>query len=134
MPVDELFQRILAGLTDDHDIRVLSNMMLTKLLVLDPESTQRHLDPIAEKFRVTLTFKAGEKTIKQEIEKASEASNAVLRTSLQLDRAFPQARSKSSEHPGWNAYWEWVRKEFGGRLKEVDDERVVLVLMKGGRS
>ncbi|KAI9883063.1 MAG: hypothetical protein M1823_005174 [Watsoniomyces obsoletus] len=118
--VDDFFERILNGLTDDHDIRMLSNMILTKLIRFVPDATQRYLDAMAKGFRVTLSWKSNDKTLKQEREKARDAMNAVLRVSLQLDREFPQVQAKKDEHPEWNEYWEWVKREFPGKLKEAE--------------
>ena len=42
----ELFDRVVAGLGDEHDIGILCGLMLTKLLLLDPDGVGRRLDPL----------------------------------------------------------------------------------------
>ncbi|KAI9823636.1 MAG: hypothetical protein M1832_002417 [Thelocarpon impressellum] len=123
----EFYDRVIAGLGDEHDIRVLCNLMLTKLITLDPEETARRLDAIGERFRTILSFKPKENAVKQEIEKAEEASKGVLRVSMQLNNSFPGAGGAASagQNQTWRSYWEWVRKDFGAQLKGMEDEGYV---------
>ncbi|KAI9810543.1 MAG: hypothetical protein M1827_006216 [Pycnora praestabilis] len=121
----ELFDRVIAGLDDEHDIRVLCNLMLTKLIILDPEETVRRLDPIAERFRVILSFKPKENAVKQEIEKAQEASGSVIRVTTLLNNAFPGAAAGaavSASNQPWRGYWEWIRRDYSTQLKAVEDD------------
>ncbi|KAI9678727.1 MAG: hypothetical protein M1817_005784 [Caeruleum heppii] len=120
----EFFDRVVAGLEDEHDIRVLCNLMLTKLIVLDPEETVRRLDAIAERFRAILSFKLKDNAVKQEIEKAEEASKGVLRVSVELNHTFPSAggMATSGQNQVWRGYWEWARKDFGGQIKGIEEE------------
>ncbi len=129
MDVVELFDRVLAGLRDDHDIRVLCNLMLSKLITLEPDETTRRLDEIAERFRETLSFTHKENAVKQEIEKAEEASRAVLKVALQLNRTLRQATASSSgdaggpgEHATWQSFWQWVLKTFDKALDAIQAE------------
>lgn len=139
----ELFNRVIAGLDDEHDIRMLCNVMLTKLITLEPDETQRRLDQIVEKFRAILSFKPKENAVKQELEKAEEASKGVLRVSLQLDKAFSNAAGKASgglstvtssnsvaegpaQHAGtWKNYWEATKKDHYPLLKSVEEEMMI---------
>lgn len=120
----DFFDRVIAGLGDEHDIRVLCNLMLTKLIVLDPEETMRRLDSIAERFRITLSFKPKDNAVKQELEKAQEASKGVLRVSVLLNNAFPAATgtTASGQHQTWRSYWEWVKKDYAGQLHAIEQE------------
>lgn len=120
----EFYDRVIAGLEDEHDIRVLCNLMLTKLIVLDPEETVRRLDPIAERFRAILSFKPKENAVKQEIEKAREASKGVLRATVMLSESFPTATSAATGgmNQTWRSYWEWVKKDYGAQLKAIEEE------------
>ncbi|KAK2767024.1 hypothetical protein FQN54_006341 [Arachnomyces sp. PD_36] len=117
----EFFDRILAGVADEQDIRIICNLMTSKLITLSPEETQRRLDSLSEKYRAVLAFKPKDSAVKQEIEKAQEASLGVLKISRELDRAFPGAGA-SGEHPAWKSYMEWVRKDFGSYLRNIDVE------------
>ncbi|KAI9789286.1 MAG: hypothetical protein M1835_001768 [Candelina submexicana] len=120
----EFYDRVIAGLEDEHDIRVLCNLMLTKLIVLDPEETVRRLDPVAEKFRATLSFKPKENAVKQEVEKAQEASKGVLRVTVVLSESFPTAAGPTmgGMNQTWRSYLEWVKKEYGAQLKAIEEE------------
>ena len=118
----DLFDRIIAGLEDEHEIKMLCNLMLTKFIILDPEETVRRLDSIAEKFRVILSFKAKENSVKQEVEKAAEASKAALKVTVRLHNAFPAASSAGVQSQTWKGYWEWLGKEHKATLMNMESE------------
>ncbi|KAI1500564.1 cullin binding protein CanA [Biscogniauxia marginata] len=134
----EFYDRIIAGLGDDNDIRSLCNLMLSKLIVIDPEETTRRLDTIAECYRKTLSTKLKDGAVKQEVEKQEEANKSVLRVSLLLAEktktTLPgpsntsgtnatQAQAQQSGHnPVWQQYWEWVNKDFERQLKILREE------------
>lgn len=122
-PLD-LFDRVIAGVEDEHEIKVLCNLMLTKLIVLDPEEMVRRLDAIAERFRAILAFKPKENSVKQEMEKAAEASRGVLKVTVLLHNAFPAASTTTANVQGqaWKGYWEWVGKEFKPQFTAVENE------------
>ncbi|TVY85066.1 Cullin-associated NEDD8-dissociated protein 1,C-terminal part [Lachnellula suecica] len=122
----DFYDRIVAGLADEHDIRALCNLMLAKLVVLDPDETARRLDAIAGCFRAILSTKLKDTAVKQEIEKQEEASKSVLRTTLLLHSAIPGASSgmgvQGSQHQVWRGYWEWVEKDFESQLRGLREE------------
>lgn len=117
----DLFDRVIAGLSDDHDIRALSNLMLSKLAIIDSQETVRRLDTIAEAFRAVLSTKLKENAVKQEVEKQEEASRNVLRTTQLL-----WDKLKSSVGTGqcqiWLGYWEWVNKDYERLLMQLREE------------
>ncbi|KAJ9210427.1 hypothetical protein DTO166G4_7984 [Paecilomyces variotii] len=119
--VSEFFDRILAGIDDEQDIRTICNLMTAKLIHLAPEETQRQLDALSDRYRAVLSFKPKENAVKQELEKAQEASLGVLKISRDLDKAFPIAES-SPEHHKWKSYMEWIRKTFAQQLRNLDAE------------
>lgn len=114
MNIPELLDRIQAGFADEQDIRTLCNLMITKLITLAPDDVQARLDAFCEPFRVVLSTKPKESAVKQEIEKAQEASVGVLKISRELRQAFPGAET-SNEHHTWKSYIDWMTKEFGSR-------------------
>ena len=122
-PLD-LFDRVIAGIEDEHEIKVLCNLMLTKLISLDPDETCRRLDAVAERYRAILSFKAKDNSVKQEIEKAAEASSGVLKVSVLLHNAFPAASAPSTNVQGqaWRGYWEWVGKDFKSQLSSIEND------------
>jgi cullin-associated NEDD8-dissociated protein 1 len=132
----DLYDRIVAGLTDDNDIRALCNLMVSKLVYLDADETTRRLDSIADGFRKTLSHKLKENAVKQEIEKQDEANKAVLRLTLLLGdklnkaalnttggvAAGPAAGGAAGSNQVWTSYWEWVNRDFASQLKVIRDE------------
>lgn len=119
--VSEFFDRILAGIDDEQDIRTISNFMTSKLITLAPDDTQRYLDALSERYSVVLSFKPKDNAVKQELEKAQEASNGVLKITRELSKAFPNAEASADNHK-WKAYMEWVRKSFASQLKSLDTD------------
>lgn len=95
--------------------------MTSKLITLAPEETQRSLDALSERYSVVLSFKPKDNAVKQELEKAQEASMGVLKITRELSKAFPNAEA-SGEHHKWKAYMEWVRKTFSSQLKSLETE------------
>ncbi|KAF2835379.1 cullin-associated NEDD8-dissociated protein-like protein [Patellaria atrata CBS 101060] len=118
------YDRIIAGITDEHDIRILCNLMLTKLIVLAPDETRARLEAIAERFRSVLIIKPKENAVKQEVEKIREASKGVIKVSLQLNKVLAQDLGSHSDPTvrRWIEFWDWVRKEMAPTLKTVEDE------------
>lgn len=121
------YDRIIAGLSDEHDIRALCNLMLTKLVVLDPDETARRLDAIAACFRTILSTKLKDNAVKQEVEKQEEASRSVLRVTLLLHEKIPGAGAgmvgtATGGQMVWRGYWEWVEKDFEGQLRGLKEE------------
>lgn len=124
----DLYDRIVAGLSDDNDIRALCNFMVSKLIYLDPDETTRRLDSIAEAFRKTLSHKLKDNAVKQEIEKQEEAIKAVLRVTLLLaDKLKAGINMTGGAGAGassqvWTSYWEWVNRDFASQLKGIREE------------
>ncbi|KAF2851444.1 cullin-associated NEDD8-dissociated protein-like protein [Plenodomus tracheiphilus IPT5] len=123
--VADFFDRIVAGIADEHDIRVLCNLMLTKLMVIAPDQLHSRLDPIATNFRTVLSIKAKENAVKQEIEKITEGAKGVLKVSAQLNKQIGTEGGGGQDDPQsrqWSVYWDWVTKEHSAGLKAVTDE------------
>lgn len=116
-----MYDRIVAGIDDDADIRTLCNLMISKLITLDADETMRRLNFIAEKFRTVLAAKPKENSVKQEIEKIQEAAMNVLRITHELDTAFPAAQT-SADHSQWKAYLDYTRKDFHQQLRIIEEE------------
>jgi hypothetical protein len=58
--------------------------------------------------------------VKQEIDRIAEEQRHVVRVSLVLAKRWPDESSEVGR--AWGGYWEWVRKEFTGLVKVVEDE------------
>ncbi|KAK2019854.1 TATA-binding protein interacting [Colletotrichum eremochloae] len=128
----DFYDRVVAGLKDDNDIRSLCNLMVSKLIVLDPDETSRRLDSIAEAYRAILSTKLKDGAVKQDVEKQEEANKSVLRVTLLLGDRLKGAKGSSGKatananvggaSQAWNAYWEWVNKEFQTQLRNLREE------------
>lgn len=119
----DFYDRVIAGLSDEHDIRALCSLILTKLVILDPDETSRRLDTVADCFRKILSIKLKENAVKQEVEKQEEASKNVLRVTLLLHSAIPAASSgvgaNAGQHQTWRSYWEWIEKDFDAQIRSL---------------
>ncbi|KAK4164937.1 putative cullin-associated NEDD8-dissociated protein [Cladorrhinum sp. PSN259] len=123
----DLYDRIIAGLEDEHDIRALCNLMVSKLVYLDPDETLRRLNAIAKAFRQTLSTKLKDSAVKQEVEKQEEANKAVLRVTILLSEKLKSgagAGASGAVIDVWSSYLEWVNRDFAAQLKVLRDENV----------
>lgn len=123
--VSDFFDRIVAGITDEHDIRVLCNLMLTKLMVIAPDQVRSRLDSLAENFRTVLAVKPKENAVKQEIEKIHEGAKGVLKVSMQLNKQMGTEAGigqDDSQSRIWAQYWDQIQKEHEKGLKAVAEE------------
>ena len=123
--LSDCYDRIVAGISDEHDVRILCNLMLTKLMVLAPTETHQRLEAIAEHFRAVLSVKAKDNAVKQEIEKLQESQKGVVKVSILMNKKLGTESGSGPEDPQiriWSNYWEWVTKEFAGLLKTAQDE------------
>ncbi|KAJ5194650.1 uncharacterized protein N7498_008088 [Penicillium cinerascens] len=119
--VAELYDRVLAGVEDEQDIRAISNLMTSKLITIAPEETERRLDLLSERYTSVLSFKPKDNAVKQELEKAQEASLGILKITKELSKAFPNAEASNDLHK-WKAYMEYVRKQFTSQYQSLDTD------------
>ncbi|KAF5006773.1 hypothetical protein FDECE_6861 [Fusarium decemcellulare] len=125
----DFYDRVVAGLKDDNDIRQLCNLMVTKLIAIDPDETTRRLNSIAESYRAVLSVKLKDNAVKQDLEKQEEANKSILRVTLLLGEKMKAmtgnagaATSNAGAASVWTAYWEWVNKEFDKQLRGLREE------------
>ena len=123
------YDRIIAGLKDENDIRQLCNLMVSKLIIIDADGTARRLDSIAEAYRTVLSVKLKENAVKQDVEKQEEANKSVLRVTLLLGDKMKALLGNSGAATSnvavagmWTSYWEWVNKDFASQLKGLREE------------
>ena len=83
--------------------------MVTKLLVLAPDETQRRLDSLGEKLSVIIAFKPKENAVKQELDKLGEANKAVLRLAVRLMGTF--GKGAGLQGTGWRGFCESAQKD-----------------------
>lgn len=122
----DFYDRVIAGILDEHDIRSLCNLMLTKLITLDPDETSRRLDAIAANYRTVISIKLKDNAVKQELEKQDEAVKSCLRVSGLLHASIPGASNGVGAHAGqhqtWRTYWEWIEKDYENQLRALREE------------
>ncbi|KAI9892873.1 MAG: hypothetical protein M1814_001032 [Vezdaea aestivalis] len=120
--VAELYDRVVAGLDDENDIRALCYLMISKLTRLDPDETCRRLDSLAVHFRDIISFKPKDNAVKQEIEKTDEASKGAFRSTYFLNYFFrTEGTYPIDSQMGWKAYYEWVGKDHANALKAASE-------------
>ena len=119
IPVPALYERVIAGISDEHDIKIVCCLMITKLLTLAPEESTRRLDELSATFRTVLSFKPKDNAVKQELEKIGEHNKAVVKVSLQVNKLLP---TEASEARAWTDYWEFTRKEHAAIVRSAEDE------------
>lgn len=122
-----LFDRVVAGLTDQREIFGFCSHMLDRLANLEKEETRRRLDSISEKLRTVLSTKLKDNAVKQEIDRHEDAIRGALRLSLILHRANPDLLNKKPEETGgmwksWREYLAWIDSEFKAALDVVKME------------
>ncbi|KAF9091293.1 Cullin-associated NEDD8-dissociated protein 1 [Mortierella sp. AD031] len=71
--------RILVGLVDQPDIKMLCHLTLVRLSIVSPTAVAQRLDDMVEPLHATLSFKMKPTAVKQELEKNQELVRSALR-------------------------------------------------------
>ncbi|KAI8351419.1 armadillo-type protein [Mortierella sp. GBAus27b] len=71
--------RILVGLVDQPDIKMLCHLTLVRLSIVSPTAVAQRLDDMVEPLQTTLNFKPKPTAVKQELEKNQELVRSALR-------------------------------------------------------
>ncbi|PNS18930.1 Cullin-associated NEDD8-dissociated protein 1 [Sphaceloma murrayae] len=119
LPMGDFYERIVAGISDEHEIKILCCLVLTKLIAIAPAQTARQLERFAEVFRTVLAFKPKENAVKQELEKLQEHNKAILKVMTQMNKAFP---SEASECRQWRDVVDWAKKEHPQASRLAEEE------------
>lgn len=122
LPVNAIFDRIVDGISDDHDIRTLSSIMLDRLSDAHPDEAKRRLPALIEQFKKVLEVKPKDNAVKQEIEKINEANSGVIRASLDLRKKFPNSANSAAtdtDFAAWQTYLQYIHREFAPLVKSV---------------
>jgi len=80
------------GLQDDHDIRMLTHLIIIRLASVAGGALIEGLDQLVEPFRATVLAKPKEGAVKQDIEKHDELIRSCLRAIVYVSR-IPNAES-----------------------------------------
>ena len=107
-------ERVVEGLQDEHDIRVLCNLMVARLAGLLGSGVAtgdagdgavgvpvggvglEWVDEVADRFRVTLAFRPKENAVKQELEKNAEFQEMAQKSFSGPRRPFPFSTAPST--------------------------------------
>ncbi|KAK9367631.1 armadillo-type protein [Lipomyces kononenkoae] len=100
LQLDHMTERAIAGLDDDHDVKITSCVILGKIAEIDAGVVATKLDILAKKFAAVLSLKLKETAIKQEVEKHGELQRRVIRTSQQMQTAFTAAEKTTDAATG----------------------------------
>jgi len=77
--VSALISNLVDGLKDHHDIKALSHLMLIRLAAVAGPALLEGLDQLVEPLRATLSTKAKEGAVQQEVERNDELIRSALR-------------------------------------------------------
>ena len=134
--MQQFYDRIVAGLTDQHDICALCILILTKLIHLAPDESRRRLGELADAFRHVLSVRPKENAVKTEIDRMQESQKGVMKVSIIVQRTIVDgtsegglggmaARSGGVDEPtlaSWKSYWDWAKKSMEFLMKEAEDD------------
>ena len=95
--------------------------MTSKLIAIAPEETEKRLDALSDNYTTVLSFKPKDNAVKQELERAQEASLGILKITKELSTAFPGAETSNELHK-WKRYMEFVRKTFPVQWQSLASE------------
>ena len=116
------YDRIIAGITDEHDIKMLCCLVLSKLLSIAPAESGRHLEKLTAQFRSVLSIKPKENAVKQELEKLTEVNKAIIKVSLAFNKTLTGNEGGESGGKAWRDYFEWMKKDFPAYVKLAQEE------------
>lgn len=120
------FERVLAGLGDDHDIRALANLMLGRLAVLTKDETLKRLDVIADAMRKMLIEKPKDNAVKQELERHKEGVRGIVKVAVQLQKEIKAGVSVTggAQIPlkEWKSFWDWLSTTFAPEIAAAGEK------------
>ncbi|KAF2486209.1 armadillo-type protein [Neohortaea acidophila] len=116
------YDRISDGITDEHEIKMLCCLVLSKLLIIAPAESGRHLDRLATQFRAVLSIKPKENAVKQELEKFAEVNKAIIKVSLAFNKAISTNEIAGGGGKTWKDYFEWMKKDHPVLVKQAQED------------
>ncbi|KAG0258254.1 Cullin-associated NEDD8-dissociated protein 1 [Mortierella polycephala] len=102
--------RVLVGLVDQPDIKILCHLTLVRLSIVSPTAVAQRLDDMVEPLHATLAFKLKPTAVKQELEKNQELVRSALRAIAFLSKLADSSLTPKFTHflhevkAGPNAY------------------------------
>lgn len=122
LPLHMVYERVLAGLLDDHAVKLLCCLILTKLLALAPETIPPRLDTLAAVFKNgVLATKIKDGTVKHEVEKHNERVKAVLKISYLIHNKLRKDGQMDTAED-WRLYWDVESTLHAPVIKTIKEE------------
>ncbi|QIW94689.1 hypothetical protein AMS68_000207 [Peltaster fructicola] len=118
LDVPSFYDRIIAGINDEHEIKIVCCLILSKLVYIAKDESIRRLEALAGAFRTVVSFKPKDNAVKQELEKLAEQNKALIRVSIQCNKAI----DAMEESRAWRDYFEWVKKEMPVLYKAAEED------------
>ncbi|KAK9465620.1 armadillo-type protein [Lipomyces arxii] len=97
-------ERAVAGLSDDHDVKIIGCVMLGKIIEIDVEFVYPYLEILAKKFTEVITRKFRETEVKQEFERHGELQRHIVRITQQIQSATADLASPVELPAAWTQY------------------------------
>ncbi|CAG8545270.1 6413_t:CDS:10, partial [Paraglomus occultum] len=91
LDIFRFLDRVLAGLTDHHDIIFLSHTMLIRLASIAPTAVKQKLDDTVDPLKTILNLKLKENAVKAEVERNNELQRSALRVIIHLSALLETA-------------------------------------------
>ncbi|CAH7668099.1 armadillo-type protein [Phakopsora pachyrhizi] len=91
--INDFTSRVLIGLTDEDEIKVLCYLMLIRLSHIAPTTIAAYLDQSSEAFSATINMKLKDNSVKQDHERTAELQRSALRALVALLRLSSPATS-----------------------------------------
>ncbi|KAL8293671.1 hypothetical protein RQP46_000372 [Phenoliferia psychrophenolica] len=91
--IHEYLRRVLAGLSDEEDVKKLCYLMLVKLAQIAPTAVTQRLDDSVPAFTEVLQTTLKDTAVKQETERLAELQKAALRCMVVLNRLSSPANT-----------------------------------------
>ncbi|OAV91609.1 hypothetical protein PTTG_04239 [Puccinia triticina 1-1 BBBD Race 1] len=116
--INEFTNRVLGGLSDEDEIKVLCYLMLIRLSYIAPTTIASRLDQSTEAFSATINLKLKDNSVKQDHERTAELQRSALRALVALLRVsspstspkFCQLIKDTSNHPTLGADFKELTK------------------------
>ncbi|RHZ77030.1 hypothetical protein Glove_186g52 [Diversispora epigaea] len=93
LEIYNFLSRVISGLSDQHDICILSHTMLIRLAQVAPTAVSQRLDETVEPLKATLTYRMKDNAVKSEIDKNNELCRSAVRTVVALNKLSEQGGS-----------------------------------------
>jgi len=115
------FDRVIAGISDEHDIRALANLMLAKLAVLTKDETIKRLGAIADVMKRVLMEKPKDNAVKQELERHTDGVRGIVKVAVVIQREV----AASVDVQRWEGFWDWLMSGYKEVLSDVTGDEGV---------